>query len=37
MAVHADEQAIRNALMTSIPSAQIISIQKLPYAGLYQV
>lgn len=33
----ADEQAIRQALRARIPNAQIISVQKLPYAGLYEV
>lgn len=33
----ADEQAIRQALRSRIPAAQIISIQKLPYAGLYEI
>jgi len=33
----ADEQAIRQALRSRIPGAQIISIQELPYAGLYEV
>jgi len=37
MTTQADELAIRNALRTRIPEAQIISIQKLPYAGLYEV
>lgn len=36
-AAPADEQAIRRALGSRIPSAQIVSIQKLPYAGLYEV
>ncbi|OGA22333.1 MAG: hypothetical protein A3I02_15010 [Betaproteobacteria bacterium RIFCSPLOWO2_02_FULL_67_26] len=36
-AARADEQAIRNALRTRIPDAQVISIQKLPYAGLYEI
>ncbi len=33
----ADEQAIRQALRSRIPNAQILSIQKLPYAGLYEI
>ncbi|MBI2295377.1 MAG: DsbC family protein [Betaproteobacteria bacterium] len=37
MAAPADEQAIRQALKSRIPNAQILSIQKLPYAGLYEV
>jgi len=37
MAASADEQTIRRALGSRIPSAQILSIQKLPYAGLYEV
>lgn len=35
--VFADEQAIRKSLGTRIPNAQIVSIQKLPYSGLYEV
>lgn len=37
MTAHADEQAIRNMLRARIPDVQIISIQKLPYGGLYEV
>jgi thiol:disulfide interchange protein DsbC len=37
MGAPADEQAIRKALGSRIPNAQIVSIQKLPYAGLYEV
>lgn len=37
MTAHAEEQAIRKALRARIPEAQIISVQKLPYAGLYEV
>ena len=37
MSALADEQVIRNALRTKMPGMQIISIQKLPYAGLYEV
>ena len=37
IAAPADEQAIRQALGARIPNAQIISVQKLPYAGLYEV
>lgn len=37
IAARADEQAIRQALGSRIPAAQIISIQKLPYAGLYEI
>jgi thiol:disulfide interchange protein DsbC len=37
MAARADEEAIRTALKSRIPGAQVISIQKLPYAGLYEV
>jgi thiol:disulfide interchange protein DsbC len=33
----ADEQAIRQALRSRIPSAEVLSVQKLPYAGLYEV
>lgn len=33
----ADEQAIRQALRSRIPNAQILSIQKLPYGELYEV
>jgi len=33
----ADEQAIRQALGSRIPNAQILGIQKLPYAGLYEI
>ena len=36
-AARADERAIRDALRERIPEAQVISIQKLPYAGLYEV
>jgi thiol:disulfide interchange protein DsbC len=37
MAARADEEAIRTALKSRIPGAQVISIEKLPYAGLYEV
>ena len=37
MVGRADEQAIRQALGSRIPNAQILGIQKLPYAGLYEV
>lgn len=33
----ADEQAIRQALRSRIPNAEVFSVQKLPYAGLYEV
>jgi thiol:disulfide interchange protein DsbC len=33
----ADEQAIRKALRSKIPHVKILSVQKLPYAGLYEV
>lgn len=34
---HADESAIREVLKRKAPDAQIVSIRKLPYAGLYEV
>jgi thiol:disulfide interchange protein DsbC len=34
---HADEQAIRKVLKAKIPGAEVLSIQKLPYAELYEV
>lgn len=37
IAAPADEQAIRQALGSRIPGAEILSIQKLPYGGLYEV
>lgn len=37
MAALADEHAIREALRSRIPSAEITGIRKLPYAGLYEV
>ncbi|HUF21180.1 MAG TPA: disulfide isomerase DsbC N-terminal domain-containing protein, partial [Burkholderiales bacterium] len=36
-AAHADEQAIRKVLAANIPDARVLSIRKLPYAGLYEV
>ena len=33
----ADEQAIRQALKARIPNAEVLSVQKLPYAGLYEI
>lgn len=36
-AVHADEQVIRKVLKEKIPSAEVLSIQKLPYAKLYEI
>lgn len=35
--VHADEQVIRAVLKEKIPDAQIVSVRKLPYAGLFEV
>jgi thiol:disulfide interchange protein DsbC len=34
---HADEQTIRKIIKEKIPDAQVVSIRKLPYAGLYEV
>jgi thiol:disulfide interchange protein DsbC len=34
---HADEQAIRKVFEAKMPNAQVLSIKKLPYAGLYEV
>jgi thiol:disulfide interchange protein DsbC len=36
-ATHADEASIRKALQTKFPQAEIQSITKLPYLGLYEV
>jgi thiol:disulfide interchange protein DsbC len=36
-AAHADEQAIRKAFKTKLPDATILSVKKLPYAGLYEI
>ena len=36
-AAHADEQAIREVLEAKISDAKVLSIRKLPYAGLYEV
>lgn len=36
-AAHADEQAIRQVLEAKIPDSKVLSIRKLPYAGLYEV
>lgn len=33
----ADEQAIRRVVTTKVPDAKIVSVQKLPYSGLYEV
>lgn len=37
MAASADEQTIRQVFKTKLPSAQVISIEKLRYADLYEV
>ena len=37
LAARADEQAIRQALKARIPNAEVLSVRKLPYAGLYEV
>jgi len=37
MAARSDEQAIRQVFKTKLPSAQVISVEKLRYAGLYEV
>lgn len=37
MVASADEQAIRQVFKTKLPSAQVISIEKLRYADLYEV
>lgn len=34
---HADEQAIRKMFQVKIPDTKVLSIQKLPYGGLYEV
>jgi len=34
---HADERAIRQVFKTKLPSAQVISVEKLRYADLYEV
>ncbi|MBX9811177.1 MAG: DsbC family protein [Burkholderiales bacterium] len=34
---HADEQAIRKMFQAKLPDAKVLSIQKLPYAGLYEI
>jgi thiol:disulfide interchange protein DsbC len=35
--VHADEPTIRKVLTAKLPDAKVLSVQKLPYAGLYEV
>lgn len=37
IAARADEQTIRQALRSRIPNAEVLGVQKLPYAGLYEV
>ncbi|MGQ0749143.1 MAG: DsbC family protein [Betaproteobacteria bacterium] len=37
LTAHADERAIRNVVKDKIPDAEILSVRKLPYAGLYEV
>ena len=37
LTAHADERAIRAVIKEKVPDAQIVSIQKLPYAGLFEV
>ena len=34
---YADEQTIRKVLTAKLPDAKVLSVQKLPYAGLYEV
>lgn len=34
---HADERAIRKMFQAKLPDAKVLSIQKLPYAGLYEI
>lgn len=36
-AAHADERAIRKVLEAKIPDGKVLSIRRLPYAGLYEV
>jgi hypothetical protein len=37
IAAHADEQATRDVLKAKIPSAEVLGMQKLPDAELYEV
>ena len=37
LTAHTDERAIRTVIKEKVPDAQIVSIQKLPYAGLFEV
>jgi thiol:disulfide interchange protein DsbC len=37
LAVHADESTIRKVLVEKIPEVKIVSVRKLPHAGLFEV
>jgi thiol:disulfide interchange protein DsbC len=37
LAAHADEKTIRAVIESKIPDTQVLSVRKLPYAGLYEV
>lgn len=37
IAARADEQGIRKVLKSKIPGAEVLAIEKLPYAGLYEI
>jgi Disulfide bond isomerase protein N-terminus len=37
LTAHADERVIRKVFKSKLPDAKVLSVQKLPYAGLYEV